>query len=71
MALKQGDVANFETLKKAAANGDLALIESTDAKTGEYRAVIAAMGWDGNQYLITPLGHMATGNPFEDYVPPT
>jgi len=71
MALQKGDVANFETLKRAAASGDLALIESKDAKTGEYRAVIAAIGRDGDEYIVTPLGHLATGNPYEDYADPT
>lgn len=71
MALKKGDVSNFETLKKAAANGHLALIESKDARTGEYRAVLAAIIKDGDEYLVTPFGHLATGNPYEEYADPT
>jgi hypothetical protein len=30
MALQQGDIENFETLKRAAKSGDLALVESKD-----------------------------------------
>lgn len=70
MALKQSDVANFETLKRACADGALALVQCKDAKTGEYRAVIAAVSFDGNEYNITPFGHMCTGNPYEDYIDP-
>lgn len=70
MALKPGDVANFKTLKRAMGADHLALVECKDAKTGEYRAVLCAMNWDGNEWGMTPLGHMCTGNPFEDYTPP-
>lgn len=69
MALRDADKENFNTLLRAAASGDLALLECTDAKTGEYRAVITAVAKDGDGYLLTPFGHMATGNPFEDYDP--
>jgi hypothetical protein len=39
--------ANFNTLLRAAASGDLALVECTDAMTGEPRYVISAIGRDG------------------------
>lgn len=71
MALRKGDTANFQTLLRAAKDGNLALIESKDAKTGEYRAVLAAVAWDGKEYHVTPFGHLATGNPYEDYTDPT
>lgn len=70
MALKPGDRANFNTLLEAAKQGDLALMECTDAKTGEYRAVICAVNHDGTDHVMVPLGHIATGNPYEDYKPP-
>lgn len=72
MALKEADIKNFETLKRAFEDGNVALVESTDAKTLEYRAVICAITRDNDgTYLITPFGHMCTGNPYEDYVDPT
>jgi Family of unknown function (DUF6117) len=72
MALKPGDKTNFETLKRACLNGDLALMECKDTATGEYRAVICAVGWDpdSKQDIFSPLGHLTPGNPFEIYTPP-
>lgn len=70
MPLRECDNRNFSTLMRAARDGNLALVECKDAKTGEYRAVIAAISFDG-EYHITPFGHLATGNPFEDYIDPT
>lgn len=71
MALNASDVKNFNTLLRAAEHGHLAILESRCAKTGEYRAVIAAVSRDGDDYTVTPFGHMATGNPYEDYIDPT
>ena len=61
---------NFNTLLRAAASGDLALVECADAVTGEPRYVFAAIAHDGVDYTITPFGHLAPGNPFEAYEPP-
>lgn len=63
--------ANFQTLLRAAENGDLALMECADALTGEPRYVICAVGREGSDFLFTPFGHLADGNPFEAYVPPS
>lgn len=56
--LNDAERANFQTLLKAAENGDLALISGADAKTGEARAIIAAISFDpeGGQYHVTPCG---------------
>lgn len=62
--------ANFNTLLRAAADGNLALMECTDAITHVPRFVICAVGRDKGGYLFTPFGHLAEGNPFEAYVPP-
>lgn len=62
--------ANFQTLLRAATSGDLALIECTDAVTGEPRYVICAVGRDGGDFVFAPFGHLADGNPFEIYCPP-
>jgi hypothetical protein len=70
MAIPNHIRANFETLLRAAENGDLGLIECRDAATGEPRYVIAAFAPDGEAVNITPFGHMAEGNPFDTYVPP-
>jgi hypothetical protein len=63
--------ANFQTLPRAAADGNLALMECTDAATGEHRYVISAVGRDGPDFLFTPFGHLADGNPFDAYLPPS
>lgn len=72
MALKKGDIKNFETLQRAARDGVLALVESKDKETGEYRALICAVyDVDDGMKAVTPFGHMCTGNPYEIYADPT
>lgn len=72
MALKKGDMANFDMLKRACLAGDLGLVEMKDAKTGEYRAVLTAVvtGDDGIT-TMTPFGHLFLRNGYEEYIPPT
>lgn len=60
--------ANFNTLLRAAAAGDLALVECADAVTSDPRDVLCAVGH--GDYVMTPFGHLASGNPFEAYLPP-
>ena len=62
---------NFETLLRAAADGNLALMECADALTGEPRYIICAVGRDGAEFVFTPFGHLADGNPFDAYRPPS
>ncbi|AJR25325.1 MULTISPECIES: DUF6117 family protein [Sphingomonadaceae] len=61
---------NFQTLLRAAGDGNLALMECQDAQTGEPRFVICAVGRDGPEYVMTPFGHLAEGDPYDAYVPP-
>ena len=62
--------ANFQTLLRAATDGNLALLECTDAATGAPRYVVCAVGRDGEEFLFTPFGHLAEGNPYDAYLPP-
>jgi hypothetical protein len=71
MSMPEHARANFQTLLRAAAEGNLALIECTDAATGEPRYVICAAGRDGADFVFTPFGHLAHGNPFDAYLPPS
>jgi hypothetical protein len=71
MAIPEAHRTNFQTLLDAAAQGDLALMECTDAATGEPRYVICAVGREDGQFVMTPFGHLHDGNPFEAYLPPT
>jgi hypothetical protein len=61
---------NFQTLLRAAGDGNLALMECQDAQTGETRFVICAVGRNGSDYVMTPFGHLVEGNPYDAYVPP-
>ncbi len=61
--------ANFHTLLRAAADGNLALMECADATTRETRYVNCAVGRDGTDFLLTPFGHLADGNPFDASLP--
>lgn len=61
---------NFETLLRAAGDGNLALMECADAVSGAPRYVLCAVGRDGEDYLFTPFGHLADGNPYDAYLPP-
>ena len=70
MAIPDPFKRNFETLLRAAADGNLALLECLDAVTGEPRYVICAVGREDQAYLMTPFGHLQEGNPFDAYVPP-
>lgn len=70
MAIPDHLTSNFKTLLRAADDGNLALMECQDAATGEARYVICAVGRDGDDYIMTPFGHLAEGNPYEAYLPP-
>lgn len=70
MALKPGDVANFETLKKAFKENSVALVECKDKKTGEYVAVVCAVGQDGEELVISPFAKFFADNPYEEVDPP-
>jgi hypothetical protein len=70
MSIPEHARTNFNTLLRAAACGDLALVEYADAMTGAPRDVICAIARDGADYIITPFGHLAPGNPYEAYEPP-
>lgn len=70
MAIPAYAAKNFQTLMRAAEAGHLALMECTDAATGAVRYVICAVGRDQGDYMFTPFGHLADGDPYEQYLPP-
>jgi len=70
MAIPTSYRTNFDTLLRAAADGNLALLECTDVVTGQPRYVLCAVGFDGASYCMTPFGHLAEGDPFSLYRPP-
>ncbi|MFC3726901.1 DUF6117 family protein [Neoaquamicrobium sediminum] len=70
MAIPDHARTNFNTLLRAAGEGNLALMECQDATTGDLRYVICAVGRDGGEHVFTPFGHLADGNPYDAYLPP-
>jgi len=70
MAIPEPYRHNFQTLLRAAADGNLALMECSDAASGDPRYVICAVGRADGDYVMTPFGHLHDGNPFEAYLPP-
>ena len=70
MAIPDYARVNFETLMNAAKAGDLALMECTEVASGETRYVLCAVGRETQDYVMTPFGHLAPGNPYEAYIPP-
>lgn len=70
MSIPDHAQANFRTLLRAAEAGDLTLMECADAVTSDTRYVICALTYDGRQFVFTPFGHLAEGNPYEAYIPP-
>ncbi|CAK11536.1 hypothetical protein HFO94_30800 [Rhizobium leguminosarum] len=70
MAIPDHASTNFDTLLRAAADGNLALMECLDAVTREPRYVLCAVGRTDGEYVFTPFGHLADGNPYDAYLPP-
>ncbi len=70
MAIPDPVRANFNTLLRAAGDGNLALMECLDAATREVRYVLCSVGRDRGDYVFTPFGHLADGNPYDAYLPP-
>lgn len=71
MSISKSDKANFATLQRAWEAGRVAIVESRDLATGEYRCLICAMGSKGEDILPTPLAVMVWNNPFEAFADPT
>lgn len=71
MAIPEPYRRNFQTLLDAAADGNLALMECSDAASGVPRYVIVAVGRIDGDFTMTPFGHLHDGNPYEAYHPPS
>jgi hypothetical protein len=70
MAIPDHARANFDTLLRAARDGNLALMECLDAATREPRYVLCTVGRNDDEFVFTPFCHLADGNPYDAYVPP-
>lgn len=61
---------NFETLRRAFSEGDVALVECLVNATGEKVATVCAVTRDRDEVVFTPFAVMLNGNPFEMLSPP-
>lgn len=74
MAIPEPFRSNFETLLRAASDGNLAVVECTDASTGAPRYVICAIvavsgAGEDLSYVMTPFGHLHEDDPYLAYIP--
>ena len=62
---------DFDTMVAAARNGDLALVECTDAKTGEVVIAVCIMvdHSDGSTDIM-PVAKLFSGSPYDELIPP-
>jgi hypothetical protein len=69
--IQPGYKSNLATLIAAARNGDLGLLECTDAVTKNTVIVVVAMSSsEDGEVTMTPLAKMFDGNPYEELLPP-
>lgn len=69
--LRKGDRANFETLKRAFLNSNVALVSAIRKSDQQPVALLCAMSQDGMEVIPAPLAVMIEGNPYELYEDPT
>lgn len=69
--ISKGHKSNFETLKKAAANGDLALMECHCSSTGKPVMVVCAVNRFQDEFEFVPVARLFDGNPYEEVIPAT
>ncbi len=71
MPLSDGDKANFETLRQAVQNGDVALVECQLVSTGASTAVICAVNREASESLsFVPIAQLFSGDPYTLLNPP-
>jgi hypothetical protein len=68
--ISPGQKQNLETIIRAAKNGDLCLMQCTDAKSGQKVDVLAAYYMDKGEYVMVPMAKLFEGNPYEELLPP-
>ncbi|TWT64389.1 DUF6117 family protein [Rubinisphaera italica] len=63
MTVVQQHKPNFEMLRRAFDNGDVALLECQLKATGQPVAVVVAVNRDSNGFAFVPVAMMFSGNP--------
>lgn len=71
MAISESYKANFNTLQRAMQDGNVAIMECVDAKTGKPVIAICAVGRENGEYVFSPLAKMFDGDAFSELVPPS
>lgn len=63
--------ANFDTIKRAFADGNALLLACTDVETGETVPVICAVQMSDERTIeMVPLARLFIGNPYDEVKPP-
>ena len=70
MAIAPGHTKNFETLRKAFANGDVALLECTDVQTSKPVVTLCMVNRTGGEYAMVLVAKFFDGNPYHELAPP-
>lgn len=71
MAIAPGHTKNFETMRKAFANGDVALVECTDVQTSKPVVAVCMVNRSpGGEYVMVPVAKLFDGNPYHELAPP-
>lgn len=67
-----GDInrENFETLRRAAINGDLALVSALRKRDKTPVALVCAINREGGMFIPVPLAVMIKGDPYKEFLPP-
>lgn len=66
--IMDGEKANFEMLKRAADNGDLAIVSAVREADTQRVALLCAVSWEGGAYSFAPLAMLLPDdNPYEAY----
>jgi hypothetical protein len=71
MQLRPGDISNYETLKRACLNQDLALVNAVRKSDDAVVALVCAVSRAGEDHHLSPLAVMVEGDPFELFEDPT
>lgn len=71
MKIEEHHKANFNTLLRAANDGNLALLDVLDTQTGKPARALCAVEHDGKSYTFVPLATMIEDDPYERYAPPS
>lgn len=71
MKLSDWDKTNFETMRRAADNGDIALMDARRKADGKSVALVCATQREADGSItIVPLAVMIEGSPYEMFDPP-